>query len=277
MDSPLVAKRSSPKKRLQSIIIKPRRLTFARRNTTVNRTNKRSKFQKERKQTHLNPTDQHRQTPTIEGDSDTLVLSESFDDIDDTRRHNNERGRLLQLSTQKPKPAESAPIGKPDEIPKNSIDTTKRIVRIAHDSHGTSLNVCVKPKTASIGIQVGSPFKKSRPPLVLPSPEPPLRGYWTHKVNLPFPPNQQPAHHQPQPYQQPAAQQQPTVYQQPFPYQSNASYHGNYPYMAPMIICPPRQPQSYAYPVNQPISEFTRKNRRNYVKRQKYLERHNIN
>lgn len=120
-----------------------------------------------------------------------------------------------------------------------------------------------KPKTVSIGIQVGPPLKKRPPSIVVPAQEPPLRAYWTHKINLPFPPDG-------------TCQQQQNIQQQfvqpvnAYNYQPYSQFQQQQqpPYSYTQFI-----PQSF---IQQPLQPtITRRQRRNFISKQKYIQRHN--
>ncbi|XP_055308905.1 uncharacterized protein LOC129572830, partial [Sitodiplosis mosellana] len=173
---------------------------------------------------------------TAEVDNDVLIIDEKVE-----LPNNNQRGHLLRQSTLKPSPSEQPSLPKPDNIPANSIDTVKRVVRIIANTPTKE-----SPKKVSIGIQVGPPFKRQPPPVVVPSEEPPLRSYWTHKVNLPYPPAQAPVH-QPQLIQQPIHfHHQPTHFQPPVHYHQPEHYYQEQPpiqYPYPPIVQYQVQPQ----------------------------------
>lgn len=199
-----------------------------------------------------------------ESDKDILIVNERVD-IDSPSKP-RERGILLQKSTRKPAVSKPKTIRKPDPVPANSTDTTKRIVRVVHQlPKQTTLNVTVVPKTNSIGVQVGSPTPGlGIKPIVVPAPEPPLKSYWTHHINLPYPPTQtqevQPAFSGQYVQQQQQRQPQYHYYQQ--------SYAPSLPYT--------QQQFGQAVPFNQPFVEQhppTRRQKRNYIKHQKYLQR----
>lgn len=210
-----------------------------------------------------------------ESDDDILIVTEKVD----IGEGSNERGRLLQQSTLKPPPAERQPAAVSDEIPPNHIDTTKRIVRIVNKERMPTIDVTVVPTTKSIGVQVGTPspeLNKRRmiPPVVAPSPEPPLNGFWTHRVNLPYPPAvpanaNQPIFQQPQPYQ-PLV---PTHTQQPIFQQPQLQY-----FQSAFMPMPPAMPMMQQQPLMQATPLMyqpppTRRQKRNFNKSQKYLQR----
>lgn len=281
----LVAKRSSREgSRLKSAVVRPpanKKLernwkNVARRIRAINQNNKkvaRGKVSASRTRPKITPEQR-----VINTDRDILDLDEQVDLPDVI-----ERGRLLKKSTLKPATSKPRQELIPDPIPVNSIDTTKRIVRVVKNHHNTStLGVSVVPKTVSIGIQVGSPCaelsRKKIAPVVVPNPEPPLTGFWTHKVNLPYPPqnpiqhHQPPIHHQHQPvHQQPIHHQtfhhqiQPQFYHQPYEQQPVYQY--------PQVIVQP-PPQVVQYQPHQPF--MSRRQRRNNDKRQKYIARHHL-
>lgn len=167
----------------------------------------------------------------------------------------------MKQSTLKPAPSRETPIGQPDPIPANCLDTTKRIVRIVRPPRSAnqpvSLDIQVLKKTVSIGIQVGSPTLPPRQVIasvVTPAPEPPLRSYWTHKVNLPFPPG--------------AAGSAQQIQQ---------SHWNQHQYYSPQFMQPVQQYPLVQVPFQQPNylpqPFVSRRQRRNADKRQKYSER----
>lgn len=205
MDHKLVAKRSL--NRLRSRVVNPyaRRTKLSRppssykatRNKAVGKKFDRNKTTAKQKKPTPQLTPEIRRKAfaeaaknIIESDDDTLVLQEDIE-FDD------EKGRLLQQSTLKPAPS-VVEIREPDPIPPNSVSNIKQIVRIVKNPPPTGKSISIgtqaRPKSVSIGIQVGEPSKELRKPsipsIVAPGPEPPLRAYWTHKVNLPYPPHQ---------------------------------------------------------------------------------------
>lgn len=114
-------------------------------------------------------------------------------------------------------------------------------------------------------------LQKKRPSCEAPFIEPPLKSYWTHKVNLPYPPatTNQPQSHAQQFAQQQFAQQQlaqQQVAQQQFmPQQQLAFYPA--PFMQPF-------PQPFVQTPYQQGPILSRRQRRNVDKRQKYIQRH---
>lgn len=186
-------------------------------------------------------------------DTDVLVLDT---DIEFPELKNAERGRLLRQSTLKPAAVEPPAQRQPDPLPSNSVDTVKRVVRFAGRGRETSfINVnplgSTEPKTVSIGIQVGTPSteigQRYVPAVVTPAPEPPLRSYWTHKVNLPYPPAQSQAHY--------------VQYAVPSTQLAN-------------ISAPFYQQQALGYQHHTQLPQiYTRRNRRNLKKNQKYKQR----
>lgn len=277
MSEILVAKRS-----LRSVVINPKRISIARRNARKNflpkqtANNQRQKFESERKQPAITPALRREQLKKTD-ECDTLVLTEAFDDIESKA----ERGRLLRLSTLKPKQDSNISTPKPDPISPNSINTTKRIVRIVdREKGGRSLDIQLeRPKFVSIGVQVGSPSpqfasRAPKPFAPAPKPLPPLRSYWTHKVNLPYPPeqNSQQIHSQPLSVPQPFQQQQ---------FVPPSNQFGPPQYFTTQVA-----PQQYQQPTYEAVYEpvyqvpfyqrpaLSRKQRRNANKREKYIQRH---
>lgn len=192
-----------------------------------------------------------------ESDDDILTVTEVID-IENTA---NERGKLLRQSTLKPAVVTPKPVQEPDPIPANCTDTTKRITRIVRQPNQPPiLSVTVVPKTKSIGVQVGSPSRELTKqnvvaPVVLSAPEPPLKSYWTHRINLPYPPAQS---HGQQPVISGQYMQQPQQYQY---YQQQ--YAPPLPFTQPQFI--------QTGPFNQP--QPSRRQKRNFTKHQKYLQR----
>lgn len=273
----LVAKRS-----LRSIVITPRRIPIAKRNARTFRSSNaiqhpRSKFKTERTQPLITPAARREQ----------LSRAESLEGAKTNNESKGDRGRLLKLSTLKPTNTASVRKQEPDPIPVNCIDTTKRIVRIIKSSGGpTSLDVEVRPKTVSIGIQVGKPspqLARKQPTVFAPAPKPlpPLRSYWTHKINLPYPPDQSP--NQLQVNQAPDAQgnqfmQSSVVHPQQvsqIPIQQANHFMPQPQYFLPYepVYQPPVQAPTYRAPFYQRPS-LSRKQRRNNIKRERYLQRH---
>lgn len=182
----------------------------------------------------------------------------------------------MHKSTHKPKRNKLSPI----DIPENSINTIKRVVRIVQQpsrdgklvSIGTQTQTTQK-KSVSVGIQVGESafaFHTSSNQYI----EPPLRSYWTHKVNLPYP----------QFANLPIALQQQqqqyihtNIAQPPYTLPQVNPYQHMYPTYQPPTYQPPtyvQPPVSNNFQANiQPPVHFNRKNRRNYVKKQKYMQR----
>lgn len=214
-------------------------------------------------------------------DNDTLDIpvTLNIEDIDPK----TERGRLLHLSTiKRPAPIHSKPILEPEPLPSNCITNTRRIVRIVRSPHvaeGTeSLGIQVKPATRSIGVQVPEIVTRPEPAFCAPPPtEPPLKSYWTHKVNLPFPPNQNQTYTQPNSTHQPYAQ--PSIHYPFVPQFGNQQqiYHAPPTFVVPQIAY---QNQPFeTQPVFQPVivRPQNRRERRNASKHQKYLQRKNLN
>ncbi|XP_055304544.1 uncharacterized protein LOC129569580 [Sitodiplosis mosellana] len=224
----LVAKRSYA--RAKTAVVKRTWTSVARGLKRINKPATRVKFSAERKNPRVTPAQRREQLQiTAEVDNDVLTIDEKVE-----LPNNNQRGHLLRQSTLKPSPSEKPSLPKPDNIPINGIDTVKRVIRIVANTPAKE-----SPKEVSIGIQVGPPFKRQPPPVVVPSGEPPLRSYWTHKVNLPYPPAQAPVH-QPQLIQQPIHfLHQPTHFQPPIHYPQPEHYYQEqlpilYPY--PSIV-----------------------------------------
>lgn len=256
----LVAKRSFAK--LRSVVIKPNRCIKLLNRQSFKRNHKGGKTLRPKNKPLPKITPQQRrelvEAAQSEEDDDILNLDEKIDLFDSS----DERGRLLRQSTLKPAPSCKIPNATPDPIPTNCLDNTKRIVRVVKPANSAnqtvSLDIKVVPKTVSIGIQVGTPSPdlarhQPRAVVVAPGPEPPLRSYWTHKVNLPYPPAAATTEVPPQyqwTQQYYAPQFMPTVPQFPF---AQAPY----------------QQQIHGY--QQPT--FSRRQRRNADKRQKYLNR----
>lgn len=299
MADSLVAKRSlQTESRLKSVIVKPRKFiiknrlqTIARRIKTINKPT--AKVSRRKNET-IKPLPKitpelRRKISKQPNDSDEDILDVNGDiDFTEFEKPNNDKGELLRKSTLKPSINEPKPLQTPDPIPPGSTDTTKRIVRIVKKP----LPSPSPPKTVNIGVQVGSPFKK-KPSIVAPAPLPPLQAYWTHKVNLPYPPNGAQFANELVNHSQP-----PHVTQQHLQFQHHQLQHHHHSqihhqaHLLPAFSTPhpvqyththssyPRQSTGQAVPVmhhyfvpNKNQAEYTRKNRRNFVKRQKYLER----
>lgn len=224
------------------------------------------------------------QFTTLEIDEQVAIESSAATDEPLTR------GKILQLSTKKP-PVKSTRtvIKQPDPIPRNSTTIMKAKPRIAR--RGRSLKPkksCSKP--APIEKTVAT--RRRIPPIVVPGREPPLQGFWTHKINLPYPPS-----HQQQQlvgagtvFPQPALPYMPYMptvqpYMQPVqPYMQPVQ-----PYMQPYVpmmqpimqpILPPLMPyglpQPPPPPPPHPTSDKNRVSRkvwRNYKKNEKYWQR----
>lgn len=191
-----------------------------------------------------------------EHDNDVLVVTEEIDIESPVKAQG--RGELLRLSTKKPAASQPQLAHKPDPVPANGIDTTKRIVRVVHRPQNSStLDVTVVPQTRSIGVQVGTPAPElGIKPIVVPAPEPPLKSYWTQQVNLPNPPQAI------QPMVSGQLMQQKQQYHQ-------QAYTPSVPYAQPHFG------QAVAY--HQALGAggyLTRRQKRNFIKRQKYLQRH---
>lgn len=159
--------------------------------------------------------------------------------------------------------------------------TTSRIVRIVQPTGKkgpVSLGIQVKPKTVSIGIQVGEPspeLSRERLPNATTFIEPPLKAYWTHKINLPYPPSTIPKLQPQLPSQQvyqPApggywVESQPQWYPGQFMPGPPSNFITQPPVYQPLVY----QQQIPRTPSHPPA--FNRKQRRNNVKRQKFADR----
>lgn len=220
-----------------------------------------------RPQPKVTPEQRRKVQVAEESDQDILTVTEDVD-IDGA----TERGKLLRQSTLKPAISAQKTIREPDPEPANSTSTVKRVVRIVHRPHEpNTLDVTVVPKTRSIGIQVGLPSReldKRRDilPVVAPQQEPPLKSYWTHRVNLPYPPTQT---HERQAILSGQHVQQPQQYQY---------YQQQY---VPTLPFPQQQQQfMQAGPFMQPVVQHqlppTRRQKRNFIKHQKYLQRKHL-
>lgn len=143
----------------------------------------------QRHSVHAKPPTKHNGE---ESDADVLNINEPIDFSELDRRKS--RGRLLQLSTRKPRVNQTLQIAVPDTVPENSINTVKRIVRvIQHPEPGKFVSIGTqtdfdKPKSVSVGIQWGTPslqIQKERPipQVVVDRPPPPIKSYWTHQPN----------------------------------------------------------------------------------------------
>lgn len=215
----------------------------------------------------LLPAQRRKEIGLVE-DSDTDVLSITEDINIETV--DSGRGRLLRLSTLKPRRNPPEQVIGVDPIPEGSVDATKRIVRIVkRPSKPTSLNIELPQTTKEVGIQFGIPLgeylkrKRESAPPPSANQEPPLQGYWTHKVNLPYPPQQQ-QHNQPQ-FAIAPTPPQPFV-QQPQQAFTQAP-DGNWIACAqPQVVYLPQQ--SY-----QTGSFANRRQRRNFFKSQKQHQR----
>lgn len=211
-----------------------------------------------------------------ESDEDILTVNEEvdFSDVESPSAH---RGRLLRQSTLKPQVEAETAIAQPDPIPRGAVDSVKRIVRIVRNSPPV---VDPPPKKfVSVGVQVGTPSRQLyKPHLATEKPafvEPPLKGYWTHHVNLPYPPaNQQPApsYAPPQSYAQQFVPYQP---QQPqyVPVEPQYATFGQPPPPQQVYYSAPVVQQSVNQGPYQPGPGYTRKQRRNFSKHQRYIER----
>lgn len=126
-----------------------------------------------------------------EHDSDILNIDEPVELNITNRKSTVEKGRLLHKSICKPTIQTSFNVLVPDSIPVNSINTVKRVVRVQeHSKRGLLKEIGIqanldKPKTVSIGIQVGSPslqLQRDRPIPQIVVDRPPVKSYWTHPV-----------------------------------------------------------------------------------------------
>lgn len=147
------------------------------------------------------------------------------------------------------------------------------IVRIVNRPlKSTTLDVTVVPRTKSIGIQVGSPSpeldkRHGIAPVVTPAADPPLKSYWTHRVNLPYPPAYTPEHQ--------------SAVGVPYMPQQQQQYQYNQPTYVPTFQPPTFQPfvPNFGRAVSFVSAPFghseqpNRRQRRNFVKHQKYLQR----
>lgn len=277
-DLTLVAKRSCRKGKLRSAItkIKPRQTKFTnpRRWHAIARQSAKIKPAKKTRLSSIPKiTPEIRRqafesaaSNTGESDGDILVLHE--EDIE----FGDERGRLLRKSTLRPEPSVTE-THEPDPIPPNSVSNVKRIVRIVKrpvetqtsNTIGTQTIAPVKPKTVSIGIQVGGANNDllEKTSFLSAGPEPPLRSYWTHKVNLPYPPG----HY--------------NSVQAPLAHFANGQQHQQYQqFVQPQYQVPIHQGHGSAHNYNQlqpccshQQAGITRRNRRNFVKSQKHQQR----
>lgn len=259
------AKSSLGVRKLKSAVV-ARRIQLIDR-IRLNKPTRRQPSQKRtgiRTKPRVTPAQRREKQIAEESDQDILTVTEHVD-IDGI----TERGRLLRQSTLKP--ASSAPkvVLEPDPEPINCTPTTKRIVRVVHRprEHST-LDVTVVPESKSIGIQVGSPSReldkrRGVPPVVTPQQEPPLRSYWTHRVNLPYPPSQ--------PNELQATLngqyiQQPQQYQSYVPTVSAVQQHQQFMQGGPFMPAFIQAPSLIQAPP-------TRRQKRNFRKHQKYLQR----
>lgn len=222
-----------------------------------------------------------RTEPTTDTDDDIVNIKESIE-----LPALPSRGQLLRLSTLKPKPVGAQAIQEPDEIPPNSLSIVKRVVRLQlpPPEKGTAKSIqtqtpaLIKPQTASIGIQVGeSAF--GRPTKSEQYNELPLKSFYTHKINLPFPPAQN--YNQQQQVSQSilraySEQQQQQQIQQHFQtflsqIQSFATPNQIQPNFAALATPSTR-------PFQGPLRterRYNHQNRRNFAKRQKWLAKKN--
>lgn len=199
-----------------------------------------------------------------ESDTDVLTVTEEIDLGESSSTE--ERGRLLHLSTRKPKARPAITVKEVDAEPKNCTDTTKRIVRIVQrPQRPPTLDIEVRTATREFGVQVGIPLheyikrqRSNNPSASAPPVEVPLQGYWTHKVNLPYPPDQFAS--APPQFVVPQQQQQ---FAQPFVQ----------PFQQQQFVQPYGQAQFQQAPFAQPQQPLSRQQKRNFVKHQKYMQR----
>lgn len=261
----LVAKRSC-KQRLQSIIVNPRRINIAIRNSqrariTRKKQTKRSKFQNERKHISVTPARRLERfaAEAKEESDDTLVLSEPFDDIE----IGNDRGRLLQLSTHKPTTAQAKINQEPDPLPSTFTDNTRRIVRVVKlppKSGGvTSLGIQVVPRTVEIGIQVGTPSPEVAKDY----------RYHFHAVQQQLAHQQHLAHQQ----QQQLVQQQQLIQQQQQQLSQKQQQWAQWQPNRPAVL---ERPYVIPYIAPTAPAPSNRRQRRNAIAREKYIQRHNL-
>lgn len=280
----LLAKRSLPVKdtgghKIKSVIIPARRVKLIKRlKFKPNSRGRPRQLSQKRVVTNrpyptITPEQRRKEIAQIaeESDNDDLVVSEEVNLDTIGEKISNERGRLLRQSTLKPVAVEPKPIREPDPILVNSVDTTKRIVRVVNRPLQTpTLDIEVVPKTRSIGVQVCTPSleidnRQGVAPIVAPAPEPPHKSYWTHKVNLPYPPVQEPQMVVNATYMQ--QQSPPVQYLQQHPYYQPLPYT-----LQPFIQeVGPFTPVPFGY---QP--QPSRRQKRNFNKSQKYLQRKQI-
>lgn len=207
------------------------------------------------------------------------------------------RGQLLRRTTLKPPAPETQSERSADQVPPNSVSTVKRIVRVRETYTAKAVGVSAstqtpaRPKYASVGVQAGSPVFLPAPAVQQPvvantsatrsGAEPPLIAFHTHQLNLPFPPardyaQQQAinqfilellsAHQQRQQQQEQEQQlQQLTLLHASL----GQLLQGNPPAPAP----PHQQPQLVTDQVAASGRAYNSKNRRNFIKKQKLLER----
>lgn len=207
--------------------------------------------------------------------------------VNTARANKTERGWLLKLTTKKPRAVSPPPAPEVDIEPPNSISNVKRVVK--RPKEPTDLNIqaqpTIKPATCEVGTQIGLPlgeFLKRQNQLIntKATEEPPLQGYWTHKVNLPYPPEsaggqfvqpqfvqqqQQQAASQLAPQQQVALQHQVALQQQQFVPQQQflQTIDGNFVQVVP----------SNALPKAYQTHFVNRQQRRNHRKRTRYVNR----
>lgn len=187
-----------------------------------------------------------------------------------------ERGRLLKLSTKKPKIVAPPSTPQIDLEPPNSVTNIKRVARLAKQPTIEAVST-TRDFGTQFGVPLGEFLKRRKQSVAKPTGEPPLQGFWTHKINLPYPPQQQQVHQQQVQQQHPQQlvqfAQQPQfmqttggslvqVGQQP---QFVQTANGNFVQIIPPNCAPQKNYQS--------IGQANRHKRRNYIKRQKYQQR----
>lgn len=205
---------------------------------------------------------------TEESDADILNVTREIEL--DSANSSSDRGRLLRLSTLKPPVSDPLPTATVDQISEGSVDTVKRIVRIVNrPSQPVSLDIEVQRAKKNIGTQVGLSLgeflkrkRESVPPIVTAGPEVPLQGFWTHRVNLPYPPQGEIT--APQFVVQPQQQLQQQLQQQQVYYAQQQAYYQQ----------PPQNQVVYLPQKNYSSGQFmNRRQRRNYNKSQKHQQR----
>lgn len=165
----------------------------------------------------------------------------------------------------------------PTSISATSVITDRivSVIKPAGERGAASLGIRVKPKQTSRGIQVGRPspeLNQERAANATTFIEPPLKGYWTHKINLPYPPSTIPQLPAQQIYQPPPVgywvEGQPQWYPPQFAQPPPSNFIAQQPVYQPQVY----QQQGPLTPSHPPA--FNRKQRRNNVKRQKFTDRH---